>query len=448
MKKPYPFQLENIAAGSRRHILIADDCGLGKTLSAIEIGKTTRQNHIIGVPWRALVVCPKGVRLQWLKEITEQDPKAEVRIVEIREEIGNAVGWHIMHYEAVMAQPPTGLLWDYVVVDEAHRIRNRKAIRTKAVKLLSSLRRVALSGTPMDKDPSELWSILHWLYPAEFPSYWRFRQTYCLIRENYAGYPEVVGPKNTAHLAKQLSGRFMKHTKEMVVKDLPPKIFVDVPLQMEGEQLHLYEAIRKSKDIEVATERGELIIPSALAKLTRLQQVASASETLGPEFSAPSVKVDWTVEFIDDHPELSVVVFTRFVATAQLILDKLQEGGVQACGFFGSRASFPVEFLNGEARVLVATIAKAGEGLDLKRTQAAVFVDQEWSTIKMQQAYDRIHRLGIDAPKTLYVLKCSPVDHLIADAIDKKWDDAQLVYEAVQREIFNGGNHDNSKNRS
>jgi SNF2 family DNA or RNA helicase len=255
--------------------------------------------------------------------------------------------------------------------------------------------------------------------------------------ENYLGYPVVLGPKNVDKLTKQLQGRFLKHTKEMVVKDLPPKIFVDVPLQMGDEQLRLYEDIRKSKDIEVETQKGTLVIPSALSKITRLQQAASLGLSIGPEFDVPSVKVDWTMEFIDDHPELSVVVFTRFVATAQRILDLLQEGGVQATGFFGPRTSFPIEFLNGEAKVLVATIAKAGEGLDLKRSHAAIFVDQEWSTIKMQQAYDRIHRLGIDSPKMLYMLKCSPIDYLIAEAIDKKWDDAQLVYEAVQRQMLN-----------
>ena len=441
MKEPYPFQLENIKAGVDRHILIADDCGLGKTLSAIEIGKAIRRrgSALLGITWRALVVCPKGVRLQWMKELAEQDPASEARIVEIHEEItGESSGWHVIHYEALMARPPADLLWDYIVVDEAHRIRNRKAIRTKAIKLLSSMRRVALTGTPMDKDPSELWSIWQWLYPSEFTSYWRFRQTYCLMGENYLGFQQVLGPRNVDQLAKQLKGRFMKHTKEMVVKDLPPKIFIDVPIQMEGEQLQMYEAIRKSKDIEVTTPQGDLVIPSALAKITRLQQAASAGITLGDEFDVPSCKVDWTLEFIDDHPELSVVVFTRFVATAQRILDRLTEVGVQACGFFGSKKSFPIEFLNGEVRILVATIAKAGEGLDLKRTNAAIFVDQEWSTIKMQQAYDRIHRLGIDMPKNLYMLKCSPVDYLISEKIERKWDDAQFVYEAVQRHMLNG----------
>jgi len=437
-KQPYEFQLENIEAGSKRHILIADDCGLGKTLSAVEIGKAIRARQMKGVSWRAFIVCPKGVRYQWLKEIETQDPEIPARILEIHEEVPSESGWYIQHYEAMMAHPPAHLLWDLIVCDEAHRIRNRKAIRTKAIKTLPSIRRVALTGTPMDKDPSEMWSIWQWLYPQEFTSYWRFRNTYCLIGTNWAGYPIVLGPKNTDKLAKTLKGRFLKHTKEMVVRDLPPKMFIDVPLQMEGEQARLYEAVRKSKDIEVKTEKGDLIVPSALSKITRLQQIASLSAALGSEFAGPSVKVDWTAEFIDDHPELTVVVFTRFVKTAQTILTKLVDGGVQAVGFFGQGGSFPEEFLNGEARVLVATISKGGEGLDLKHADVAIFVDQEWSTIKMQQAYDRIHRLGVTTPKMIYVLMCSTVDFLIQEAIEKKWDDAQFVYAALQRHLLNG----------
>jgi SNF2 family DNA or RNA helicase len=442
MKTLYPFQEENVSQGSRRHVLIADDCGLGKTVSAIETGKATRQRGAskFGVPWRALVICPKGVRWQWLSEIDSQDPEQSIHVVTNAGEIGkDARGWYIMHYEAVMRYPPTHLLWDLIVLDEAHRIRNRNAQRTKAIKKLSSLRRVALSGTPMDKDPSEMWSIWNWLYPQEFTSYWRFRNAFCEMSVNDYGFSKVAGPKNVDLLAKQLKGRFLRHTKEMVAPQMPPKVFVDVPLRMEDEQLDLYEAIRNSKDIEVITEHGSLRIANALALIVRLQQAASCPQSLGPEFDLPSVKVDWTLEFIEDHSELSIVVFTRFVATAQKLLTTLNEGGVLAEGFFGAHAQFPTAFLDGTAKVLVVTIAKAGEGLDLKHANAAIFIDQEWSTIKMQQAYDRIHRLGVNDVKMLYRLTCSPVDELIQEAIEKKWNDAQLIYQAIERQVLHEG---------
>lgn len=437
MKTPYPFQLENVRAGLARHILIADDCGLGKTFSAVLLGVALQRRAMHGVPWRALVVCPKGVRFQWVKELNDLDAGLDVTVVDTGMEWPTTPrGWYITHYEALMAKPPYHVLWDYVVVDEAHRIKNRKALRTKAIKQLSSLKRVALTGTPMDKDPSELWSVLNWLYPSEFTSYWRFRQTYCLIGENYAGYPVVLGPRNMDHLAKVLRGRFLRHTKEQVVKDLPPRVHIDIPLQMYEAQAYLYDKIRRARDIEIQTPQGELLITNALARITRLQQVASAPSCLGDEFDVSSVKIDWVLEFVADHPELAVVVFTRFVRTAEIISELLTESGIAVDTFFGRTNTVPINFINGGSQVLVATIAKAGEGLDLKRANAAIFVDLEWSTIKMQQAYDRVHRLGIDAPKLIYTLQASPIDVLIAEAIEKKWDDAALVYQALQRQML------------
>jgi SNF2 family DNA or RNA helicase len=431
--KPYPFQLENVQLGARRHVLIADDMGLGKTVSAIEIGKATRR--LPGLPWRALVICSKGLRQQWIKEIMNQDPSQKIWQVEKDQAIQPSMtGWFVMHYESLMAHPPTHIVWDYVVCDEAHRIKNRKTIRTRAIKSLSSLRRVALTGTPMDKDPSEMWSILNWLYPDDFKSYWKFRDRYCSMGVNYMGYPVILGPAHLSELAEQLKGRYIRHTKEQVAPDMPPKVFIPVPLNMEAKQQRLYDAIRTSKDIEVTTPEGKLIVPNALAKIVRLQQAASVPKSLGDEYAdIASIKADWVVEFLDDNPQARVVVFTRFVASARYIADRLPPSQVST--FFGSDPT-PLEYLGGDTRILVATIAKGGEGLDLKDTDAAIFVDQEWSSVRMRQAYDRIHRLGAKAPKMIYTLTCSPVDQLIQDAIDKKFDDIQLVNTALERSML------------
>jgi SNF2 family DNA or RNA helicase len=430
--KPYPFQVENIRLGMSRHVLIADDMGLGKTLSAIEIGKHTIR--FPEMPWRGLVVCSKGLRAQWVNEIANQDPTQDIYIVEIGQYINpESSGWFVMHYESLVAHPPTHVVWDFVVCDEAHRIKNRKTLRSKAIKTLTSLRRVALSGTPMDKDPSELWSVLNWLYPGEFTSYWKFKNRYCEQGLNYAGYPVILGPANLEELSAKLRGRFIRHTKEQVAKDMPPKVFIPTVLEMDSRQLSLYESIRNAKDIEVVTAEGKLIVPNALAKIVRLQQVASAPLSLGDEWaSTPSVKVDWVMEFLEDNPTPRVVVFAKFVKTAKEIADRL---GPEATTFIGSD-SLPLDYLGGKTRILVATIAKGGEGLDLKDTDAAIFIDQEWSSIRMQQAYDRIHRLGAKAPKMIYMLQCSPVDVLIQDAIDKKFDDVQFVYQALERSIL------------
>lgn len=441
-KVPYRFQKTSIAAGARRHVFVADECGLGKTLTAIEIGRAMKRRHVEGVPWRALVVCPKSVRMQWIEEIREQDPNTEVVLLELHETPNlDSTAWNVTHYEAILRTPHAGLLWDLVVIDEAHRIKNRKTKTAAAIKRMSSIRRVALTATPMDKDPSEMWSIWNWLYPQEFSSYWRFRGRYCAMAYNYAGYPYVIGPKNLDHLAKRVRGRFFRHTKIEVADQLPEKIVVDVPLQMGPSQLALYEKIRKSRDIELEHNGGRLVIPNALSKIVRLQQAASLPRCLGDEFTEESVKVDWTIDFLDDNPELKVVVFAKFRKTALHVLQTLHRKKHSAVGFFGisPHNEFPEDFIKGRKRVLVATIGMAGEGMNLKDADVAIFIDQEWSSIKMQQAHDRIHRLGSKAEKKLlFVLLCSPVDRLVHEALAKKWSDTELVYTATHGGYLDG----------
>ncbi len=441
-QEPYklrPFQIENVQAGAARHVLVADDCGLGKTVSAIEIAKACRRDLFKSM-WRGLIICPKSVRLQWLKELSRQDPTIPVRIVEYGETIAkDSYGWHIMHYEALTHKPPVQYVWDIVIADEAHRLRNRKAQRTIAIKKLSSIKRVALTGTPMDKDPAEMWSILNWLYPSEFTSYWKFRDMYVEVETDFWGYKKAKGPKNEAHLARLLKNRFLRHTKEMVATQLPPKVFVDVPLQMGEHQAKLYHQIRTTKDLEVKTDQGKLVVASELVRFVRMQQVASAPANLGDKYAEiTSCKIDWTFDFITDNPDKYIVVFARFVRTAEEVHQMLLGANIEHDCYFGgsAKSQFPMRFAMGGVKVLVATIAMAGEGLDLKHAHAAIFIDQEWSTIKMQQAYDRIHRMGATFTKFLYMLRCSPVDELIAEAIEKKWDDAQLIYNAIERNVL------------
>jgi SNF2 family DNA or RNA helicase len=437
MKTLYNYQRQTEHKAFKSNLFIAFEPGLGKTVTAIELGKDIMASPALINASAVLVICPKRLRLQWISMIQEQDPITPITLIETGMVFkGRELsGWVVSHYEAVVDTQKylRQRVWGLVIVDEAHHIKNRKALRTKAVRSIEAIRKVALSAVPMDRSPAELWSVLNWMFPNTYRSYWNFIEKYCsmeavppwLTGGKYAGASKIVGTKNELQLVDELSPFFIRYTKQQVAPELPPKTVTKVPVEMYPEQEALYNKIAKAKDIVV----DEIIIPNILARITRLQQVTSDPSAAGFG-TMPSAKCDWVAEYLEDNPEIAVVIFTRFRATAKALAARFE------CEYIvGGTEEWP-EFLDGRNRVITGTIAAMGEGIDgLQRADVAIFVDQEWSTALMTNAMDRIHRLGIQAPKQIIHLYCPHTkDELVLRALDEKWTNQQLVYHYLEQE--------------
>jgi SNF2 family DNA or RNA helicase len=435
MKAPYPYQQQAIEFASTRNVLIADECGLGKSLEAVRAVLARRK--AANPFWRVLVVCPLRTKPQWVMEIRDADPDTAIYPLEVglpvalQTQSKKPSGWVLIHYEAVapLFDELSTVLWDAVICDEAHRLKNRNTIWTKKIKHIPAVRKIALTGTPMEKSPADLWSLGNWLYPDWFTSYWMFFKHYVQFDENIFGAKKITGTRHVKQLTELLAKFMVRRTKAEVAPDLPPRIMQHVPVAMTNWQEKFYAEIENMDDIILRQEGYDPIyISNVLAKIVRLQQVTSWPSLLGRSY--PSGKVEWVMDWLADNPEETVVIFTKFRGLAEYLHTAIQEpndiivGGVLA---------LPERFLNGDARIIVGTIAAMGEGLNLQRADSAIFIDQEWSTIKMEQAFDRVHRITIDKPKNIYLLHCpDTVDDLVRDALDNKWEVTQLVYEATK----------------
>lgn len=430
MKIPRDYQSAAIQRAQRKNLLLADECGLGKTLVGVEASKGAD---------RTLIICPLRLRGQWVEEIIDQEPGARIIILEygIPPQIyGHPEGWFITSYEAARdgAADLADYLWDWIIVDEAHRIKNRKAKQTVAIKNIPAIHKLALTGTPMERTPGDLWSLLNWLHPDVYTSYWTFYNKY--VDRIFVGppgkkWPIERGLKNVQRLAKLLDPVMLRRTKEEVAAELPPKIFQRVAIKMNEKQRQLYDTFEKSDDIIVTTEEGsEHIVRNTLSLIVKLQQITSNPATLSPGIE--SSKIDWFMDWLDDNPDTPTTVFTKFRSTATMLHETL--GSDRADLVTGGVQELPQGFLKGTKDLLVGTIAAMGEGLNLQRAEVAVFIDQEWSTTKMTQAYDRIHRMNITGPKLIYLLTAEDtVDELVVKALDRKWTQQELVYEAHKR---------------
>lgn len=421
MKILRPYQQKAVDRMITQNTLLQDHPGLGKTLQAI----ATALGVFEYVSGPCLVVCPKAVRSQWIAEIKENDPNQyPIMTLEVNSILPGSFWpkpfWIICHYEALVKLLPTLKKSSYstIVADEAHRIKNRKALRSKALKKLIGYRKLALTATPFDRNPSDVWSILNWLYPKEFTSYWQFFDTHTAYDLDRLGYRRIKGCVNPKALADALRPYTIKRTKQSVAPELPAKIIQTITLPMTDGQRFCYRQVIERLSPLVSIGDTELIIKNALTHLLRLQQITTDPTLIGMHIV--SSKLLWLDAWLADHPERSVLILTRFVATAIKIANVHKLALIHGSS----------KYINPkEQNRIVGTIGAMAEGLDLGHIDTTIFLDQDFSSIKMYQAVDRTERdLAAVEPKQIIYIECQgTIDQHIARMIDGKQSLAEMV---------------------
>jgi SNF2 family DNA or RNA helicase len=420
---PYGYQEEAITfATTRTGSVIADECGLGKTLVAVEAAKRLRKFK----PWRCLVLCPPSLVAQWVKFISEQDDGGPLIYAPSRLPLDYKLyaGWFVNDYYALYndaaRERMQKVLWDLIILDEAHRIKNRQAKISKYCKQLNKVRSICLTATPMEAGAVDLWSILNFIDRPAYPAFHRWVHKHLKVTDNYWGGKKYGDPLDETAFGQQVAPYILRRTKKEVVPELPARIDIPQRVDMLPDQLAAYTDIKNSDDILVDVEDQTLLIQNVLTLITRLQQVSTDPSLIG--LKAESGKLLWLKEFFDDHPNERVVVFTRFRNTA-LNLSHIY-GAAHIVG-----GSISQDFHEDTFDRVFGTIDAMGEGLNLQRASTAIFLEGHWSTTKMTQALDRIHRVNILEPKNVYLLNSCREDIIVYKAITKKWSKQELVYQ-------------------
>lgn len=438
-KTPYSFQLEAVELAKLHNCYISFDPGLGKTITAIECVKAFRAES--GLPQRVLVVIsPKIAMLQWKREIRAQDPGVAVTLLAEMVDLATLptlVGrdtdfYAVTHYDFVRRfWKEMRILWDVIVADEAHKMKDKDTKWTIAVKKLDhkmGLRKIAMSGTPMEKSPGDLWSVLNWLEPRKYTSYWAFFDKYVASVPGFVGRKAVGNkPETLSELGDELRPRMIRRSKAEAMPDMPPLIETVVPLFLEVNQRKAYLKVREAKDLVIkfsdVSTMNEIIVAHELTRIIRMQQIASDPAELA--ITGPGVKQLWVRNYVADNPDEQILVFSRFRNVAVRFAMDLDA----ACIVGGKKPHKLEEFLDGKVQVLCGTIGAMGTALDMPMARTIIFVDTVWSSIEMTQAMQRTHRAGItEAKHVLYLEAVGTVDKLIRYAVKYKWTEAELVY--------------------
>lgn len=378
--------------------------GLGKTVETIRYLQERDARSV-------LIVCPKIIQEQWQAQLRLWG-RFEAEIYKGQRTLQRSNIWIItydkLRNESTRLKFKT-FQWDYVVLDEAHKIKNRKSIQTKAVKDLPSQHRIVLTGTPITRYADDLWSILHFLdtrYSGK--SYWNFRSLFCKFKETPWG-PQVTGltdvPERVQILNKLLD---VISVRNNAVEVAHGKHQETIRVAMSKKQRELY---RKEKQLLLDELPEELTIANGAVLAMRLMQTTSWPGLYIPGESGP--KFEWILETCINNPEEKFVVLSTFEKTVTALQSYLNANKVHAVSITGKNSNEDNArskscFVNGSAQVLAGTIGAMATGYDgLQHVcRFLIFVDRSWSPEIMKQAEARLHRMGQDSLVNIYYLEC------------------------------------------
>lgn len=454
MKALLPFQAEMVPTLADRNILLADDCGLGKTIQAIEATKRYSKGPV-------LIVCPRNVKAWWAQEILNQEAGVPYVCGPAGRDIpwgdifpraqGHPLKYVIVHPEAVRyaVLDLKAIQWDWIVVDEAHRFKNRKAVQTKALRTLKARRRTAMTATPYGRHPGDMWALLRWLYPRRFTSYWRWYDKYV---DSYQPpdkpYSIPRGPKNLKAMAREISDIYRRRTKEEVGLDLPPLTYADVPVMIDGDTEGLYRQLLTDMYAEIHGK--EVILENALVRVIRLHQAAlDASLLVDTGYMYPlgevPPKVRWLEEWLDDHPNEPVILVSRYRKFVEMWLQGLAPSATIVGGMTQRQVQAALAAFYDTGR-LVGSLSAMCEGLNLQMAATIIVTDGTWSPVQSYQLSQRIHRIGQTQPCQVIHLvgklasgrQPYTVDRLVRRAIQRRMSEAAMVDEFV-KDLLEGG---------
>lgn len=399
------YQQQDVSIMCRlQHCLNANPMGLGKTVEAIKMLEVLQAETVC-------IVTPKIIRQQWVDQIKRWWGRdAEIFEKQSRLEPGKVyiVNYDKLRNEKVLAKFRR-FRWDVLILDEAHKIKNRTSKQSIAVKLIPSARRLALTGTPILRYVDDLWSVLNFLGEAySGKSYWAFVEYFCEIERTPWGN-KIVGttddPQRQAVLKQLLSMFMIRHESVEVAYG---KTQETVRLPMTKEQRNLY---RKERQLLLDQLPENCTISNGAVLTMRLRQTTSWPGLFIED--EPGPKFEWILEQCENNPTEHFVVFTVFEQTASALSTWLFNKGIRAVSITGKKKAHENEqskavFLRGKAQVLIGTIGAMGQGYDglQEVCKTVVFVDRDWSPEIMSQAEERLHRMGQTRQVNVYYLEC------------------------------------------
>jgi superfamily II DNA or RNA helicase len=399
---------------------LADDMGLGKTVQTLAL----LQKQWLSKKQPALLICPTSVTGNWIREAARFTPSLPVLLhhgadrMRGKQFIAKAKKSALVVSSYALLTRDTELLgkvpWRTVILDEAQNVKNSETRQAKAARSIEAPFRVALTGTPVENNIGDLWSIIDFLNPGYLGTAAQFRKRYFLPIQTSRDADAI---EELRRLTQPFILRRLK-TDRSIIADLPQKNEMKVFCTLTKEQASLYEAVVKDAEEAIADAKGIGRRGLILATITRLKQVCNHPRQLLNDRSAidgRSGKLARLTEMLSEAVEGgdAALVFTQFAEMGTILQTHLQEQlGSEVLFLHGAtprakRETMIERFQKSDGPpIFVLSLKAGGTGLNLTRANHVFHFDRWWNPAVENQATDRAFRIGQTRPVQVHKFIC------------------------------------------
>lgn len=472
-----------------RRALLADEPGLGKTAQAI---RSLKRLHDQGEQvFPALIVCPNTLKKNWEREFDKWWPGVNVTViggsaVQRRAQFESEADVYVINWESLRSHSrlaPYGSValarcqdcdghdsritparcevhprelntidFKAVIADEIHRSKDPKSKQTRALWAATGDAdvRFALTGTPIANDVVDLWPILHWISPKEWPSKTRWIDRMINTMLNAFGGMMVLGvkPDMEQEFYAAINPRMRRMLKSRVLPWLPEVINERRDVEMGAKQAKAYKQMLENMITLIEkpdTSVDAVVAPNPLTQAIRLLQFASTYATVevddaGQEtlvMSDPSCKIDALMDdmkngdFGDDSVAVCAVSRQLIdLLSARLTKEGIPHGLITGMIEADERQRHIDDFQNGKTKWILFTAQAGGVGVTLTTARRLVMLQRPWSLVDYKQALDRVHRIGSEIHDSIlitdYVTE-GTIEERVIEALDTKADNFEQI---------------------
>lgn len=482
----FPHQRAGVAfLSTARRALLADEPGLGKTAQTIRAIKKLSETEDV---FPALIVCPNTLKKNWEREFGMWWPDVRVQVIkgsagQRRKQFDTEADVYVINWESLRGHSKLASYgsialarcvdcgghdesvtqnrcevhkrelneFDFkvVVADEIHRSKDPKSKQTRALWAATGDAdiRFALTGTPIANNVLDLWSILHWLSPNEWPSKTRWIDRMIDTMLNAFGGMMVIGvkPHMNDEFYATINPRMRRMLKARVLPWLPPVLKERRDVEMSTKQKKAYKQMLEVMIAELE-DGGAVVAPSALTQTTRLLQFASSyaeisideiSGEMRTVLTEPSCKVDALMDdikngdFGDDSVAVCAVSRQLIELLSNALTDaKIPHGLITGAQNEDERQKAVDDFQSGKIKWILFTAQAGGVGITLTAARRLVMLQRPWSLVDYKQALDRVHRIGSEIHDTVVIMDYvteGTIEERVIDVLDTKADNFENI---------------------
>lgn len=420
--------------------ILADDMGLGKTIQTLaHLSRLKEQKLLKG---QSLIIVPTSLIANWKNEVNKFTPNLNVLTFYGSKRYALKKQWDdndviITSYALVVRdheihQPNN---YDYIILDEAQKIKNPKTKMAQVIGRLRADYRLALSGTPIENHLGELWSIFNFLMPGFLKNLTQFKQFYQTpIEKEHDSYKQK-------QLNKRIKPFILRRKKEEVLDELPEKTEIIKQTQFAPAQAKLYESIRLSMEKKVrdaiankGLNKSHITILDALLKLRQVCCDPSLLRLKEAQKVKASAKLELFLDLLDEllAEQHKVLVFSQFTSMLAILEREIKAKKIEYTKLTGAstnREKIIEEFTQGDAEVFLISLKAGGVGLNLVEADTVIHYDPWWNPAVENQATDRAHRIGQN--KSVFVYKL-----IVENTIEEKIIALQAKKQQLQEGIY------------